>query len=228
MTTVQLIALIAQTFGVLSACWAIIAGIDAWKREFIGKRQIELAEEALSTFFELKDAMAMIRNPLSYDGEGKSRKKSEDEKADEAKLLDRGYIVFERYETKKEIFNKFFKLKYRFMAFFGSDTEDIFQLTIKTRDKVFIAARRLAIHYWPRQGGQMSDKEFEKHLNKMQKYEGIFWDTYDSGDEIRNDLHEIQVKLEQATKPVFEQKAKSYEFMTNSIFRRSINKERDK
>ena len=52
----------AQAGAVVLACWAIISGIGAWKREFIGKRQIELAEQALAKFFEIKDAIAMIRS----------------------------------------------------------------------------------------------------------------------------------------------------------------------
>jgi hypothetical protein len=32
-----------QAGSVLAGSWAIIRGIDAWKREFIGKRRIELA-----------------------------------------------------------------------------------------------------------------------------------------------------------------------------------------
>ena len=70
---------LAQAGAVISACWAIITGIGAWKREFIGKRQIELAEQVLAKFFEIKDAIAMIRSPFSRADEGSSRKRSEHE-----------------------------------------------------------------------------------------------------------------------------------------------------
>ncbi len=69
------IAVIAQAVAVVSACWAIISGVGAWKREFIGKRQIELAEQLLSKFFEVRDAIAFIRSPVGSSGEGKSRKR---------------------------------------------------------------------------------------------------------------------------------------------------------
>ena len=69
----------AQAGAVIPACWAIISGIGAWKREFIGKRQIELAEQALAKFFEIKDAIAMIRSPFSRSDEGLSRQRSEHE-----------------------------------------------------------------------------------------------------------------------------------------------------
>jgi hypothetical protein len=217
-TTVQLIAILAQTVGIVSTCWAIIAGIDAWKREFIGKRRIELAEEVLAAFFEIKDAMAMIRNPWSSGDEGTSRKKGEHETEVETELLNRGYIVFERYEAKKEVFQRFAILKYRFMASFGADTEDIFNSTTKTLNKVFLAARQLATYYWQRQGRvQMTDTEFKKHLDGMHKHEGVFWDMDSPEDEIRGDLKRIQERLDSVTKPAFEEKAKLYGFMTTQI-----------
>lgn len=51
------LATFVQMIAVISACWAIISGVGAWKREFIGKRQIELAEQVLAKFFEVKDAL---------------------------------------------------------------------------------------------------------------------------------------------------------------------------
>ena len=90
------IATIAQAVAVIAACWAIISGVGAWKREFIGKRQIELAEQVLAKFFEVKDAISFIRNPFSSKEEGKSREKSERELENESELLNRGYIVVAR------------------------------------------------------------------------------------------------------------------------------------
>jgi hypothetical protein len=46
--------------------------IGAWKRELIDKRQIELAEQALAKFLEIRDAVAFIRDPLSL-GVGQHR-----------------------------------------------------------------------------------------------------------------------------------------------------------
>ena len=30
---------IAQAISIIAACWAIVSGVGAWKREFIGKRK---------------------------------------------------------------------------------------------------------------------------------------------------------------------------------------------
>jgi len=145
-------ATIAQAVSVFAACWAIIAGIGAWKREFVGKRQIELAELVLAKFFEIRDAVTHIRNPFSRNDEGSTRQRGDYETSDETDLLNRGYIVIERYTKREAVFAEFNTLKYRFMASFGPETEEIFLDTNKTVHSIFSSARILATHYWKRQG----------------------------------------------------------------------------
>lgn len=83
------VAEIPQLIAVVSACWAIISGVGAWKREFIGRRKIELAEQTLAQFFEVRDAISFIRNPFSSSSEGRSRERSPRESKSESELLDR-------------------------------------------------------------------------------------------------------------------------------------------
>ena len=209
------LATIAQAIAIISACWAIISGIGAWKREFIGKRKIELAEEALAVFFEVKDAITFIRNPWSSGNEGKSRQRDPAETEPESQLLDRGYIVFERYESKKGIFVRFNTLKYKFMAVFGPETERIFSDINKTLTSIFTSANMLATHYWQRQGRvQMERDEFKRHLDEKRQHESIFWDRYNEKDKIREELSNIQKELERVTKPCFEEPMKTYTFFT--------------
>lgn len=213
------LATIAQAVAIVAACWAIISGVGAWKREFIGKRKIELAEETLAAFFEIKDAISFIRSPWSSGTEGSTRKRSEHETEAEAQLLDRGYIVFERYESKKEVFVRFSTLKYKFMAVFGTETESIFKDTNQTLNSIFSSANMLSTHYWQRQGRvKMEKDEFQKHLDEMHKHEGIFWDRYNDDDEIRKQLSETQKLLEITTKPCFEEPMKTYTIFTKKWF----------
>lgn len=123
------LATVVQAVSVLAACWAIISGIGAWKREFSGKRQIELAEQVLAKFFEIRDAITFIRNPFSHKGEGSTRQRGDHETPEQTQLLDRGYIVIERYVQKEAAFAEFNTLRYRFMASFGFQTEEIFTET---------------------------------------------------------------------------------------------------
>ncbi|MDR5866216.1 hypothetical protein [Halomonas koreensis] len=209
------IAKIGEAVAIIAACWAIISGVGAWKREFIGKRKIELAEEVLASFFEVKDAIAFMRSPFSSGNEGKTRQRADNETKEESELLDRGYIVYERYNAKKETFVKFNTLKYRFMAAFGAETEAIFNDTSRTLNSIFVSAQMLATHYWQRQGRvQMADDEFRRHLDKMHEHEGVFWDRMNDDDEIRTQLQSIQERLDVITRPCFEEPMKSYSILT--------------
>jgi len=213
------LATIIQMVAVISACWAIISGVGAWKREFIGKRQIELAEQVLAKFFEVKDAITYIRNPFSSSKEGKTRQKRDVETAAEAELLDRGYIVVERYSEKESIFADFNTLKYKFMASFGPETEQIFIDTNMALNSIFVSARMLATHYWQRQGRvQMEQNEFQKHLDEMHRHEGIFWDIGSETDEIRVQLKAIQDKLENATASCFQEPMSTFNILTKKLF----------
>lgn len=206
---------LAQAGAVILACWSIVSGIGAWKREFIGKRQIELAEQTLAKFFEIKDAIAMIRSPFSRSDEGKSRQRSEHESESTAQLLNRGYIVVERYSKKEAAFAEFNTLKYRFMASFGSETEGIFTETMSVLNSIFVSAQMLGTHYWQRQGRvPMEPEEFQNHLEEMHRHERIFWDHGTADDEIRTKLGAIQSKLDAAVSPCFREPMATYTWLT--------------
>lgn len=216
------LATIVQAIAIISACWAIISGVGAWKREFIGKRKIELAEETLAVFFEIKDAIVFIRSPWSNGIEGSTRKRASNETPEESQLLDRGYIVFERYESKKDIFVRFNTLKYKFMTVFGTETESIFVNTNKILNSIFVSANMLATHYWRRQGRvKMESDEFQKHLDEMREHEGIFWDRYNEHDVIRSQLTTIQKDLERVTAPCFEEPMKTYTILTKQLSKKN-------
>ena len=59
--------------------WSAIYGIDSWRREYRGKRQIELAEDTLALFYQAQDIINWIRYPLSSADEGKSREVIDEE-----------------------------------------------------------------------------------------------------------------------------------------------------
>ncbi|MDC5842434.1 hypothetical protein OPW33_24210 [Vibrio europaeus] len=215
----EVVTLLGKMIAIISACWAIVSGVGAWKREFIGKRRIELAEEVLATFFEIKDAIAFIRSPFTSIGEGETRVVGKREKPEETELLNRGHIVFERYEKKREVFVRFETLKYKFMAAYGAESEEIFKDTSKTVNSIFNSARQLATRYWQRQGNvKMSESEFEKHLKKMEQHEDIFWDTWEEDDVIRKQLQVIQGKLDRTVESTFEEPMPTYKLLTKKLW----------
>lgn len=207
-----------ESISIILACWSAIAALEAWKREFIGKRKIELAENLLAKFHEVCDAISFIRNPFSSTKEGNTRKKEEHETEDETKLLNRAYIVYERYEKKKNVFIEFSTIKYKFMASFGKETEKIFNDTYTILNRILVSAQMLGTHYWVKYNSfGMNEEELEKFKKEKHNHEKIFWEGLTKDDEVKNQLSEILNSIEQIVNPCFEDTSTIYRLMTKKI-----------
>ena len=73
---------ILKSISIIIASGVAIYGINSWRREIKWKRKYELAEETLSLFYEVQDAISIIRSPFVSVSEGKTRKRQERVKAD--------------------------------------------------------------------------------------------------------------------------------------------------
>ncbi len=174
---------ILQNISIIIASLAAVYGIISWRKEHIGKRKIDLSEEVLCSIYEIKDAIRNIRRPFGFVGEGSTRKRADFEIEEESKILDSAFVVYERYDKHKDVFNNFYKLKYRYMANFGKSSEEPFKIIRRVIAEIFAAANMLGKVYWKNQGRKpMTDEEFSKHLEEMQKEEKVFWEINDNDD----------------------------------------------
>jgi hypothetical protein len=195
------IADVITSISVAIAALAFIAGINAWRREFVGKRRIELAESVLALFYEAQDAIREIRNPFSYVGEGATRKRSESETEEESQLLDKAYVVFERYKKREKLFAELHSMKYRVMATFSSNAGESFDELDRIINEIFSSAHILGTFYWKRKGlVRMSEDEFQNHLEQMKKYEAVFWYMGEERDEITPRVQRAVSKIELITR----------------------------
>jgi len=114
-------AFLTITGGILA-----IIGFNAWKKEFIGKRRIELAEEVLMLFYEARDAIKYIRK---IDGE------EDDETAvlwyehfkGGRKIKDSiAQIILDKYHEKEAIFRKLNTIRHRFLLDAPKEAEKYF------------------------------------------------------------------------------------------------------
>lgn len=198
---------LAKNISIIISALAFVSGIRAWRREYIGKRKIELAEETLMLFYQARDAIQNIRNPFGQIGEGNTRQKGEHETKEETELLNRAYVVYERYQKHEEIFNKLQSIRYRFMARFGRENDAPFIDLNTILNEIFIAAQMLGTHYWQRQGRvKMEGEEFKKHLTEMHKHEATFWFQGEEKDEIGPRVEKVIQKIENITKSTIEEK----------------------
>jgi len=209
------VANILVSISIIIAAWAVIIGVNAWRREYVGKRRLELAEEVLALFYEARDVIRYIRNPFSFVGEGSTRNAAPNESPEEKQLTDNAYVVFERYNKRQDLFNKLYSMRYRYMARFGRDSAKPFDDMHKIVNEIFISARMLP-HYWKEQGqrDRKNDQEFQRHLEEMHKHEAIFWEMSPDKDPIMPRVNavisDIEAQSNRIIEPTLSQRIKQW------------------
>lgn len=120
-TTTRIILPIASSLTTVVAAGTAIWGICAWRREYTGKRRIDLAEDVLALVYEIKDVLASVRSPLGHPEEGQICPEMPDAIEEEKAMLRIAYIHIERCNSRKELFARLRSLRYRFMALNGKN-----------------------------------------------------------------------------------------------------------
>lgn len=173
------IAQIFQSFSIILAALFAIYGFDAWRREHVGKRRIELAEEVLALFYQARDAIESIRSSFGFVGEGESRKPGPNERPEHKQALDSAYVLIERYNRHAELFAKIQAIRYRFMAQLGCKAANPFDDLGKIVNELISASNKMA-RLTTRPDWQLRDEEAaEKHHQELMKV----YDVYYSGGE---------------------------------------------
>jgi len=68
-----------RDLSLLIGIWVAIYGIDSWRREHKGRREIELAEDVLTLFYEARDVIKYLRHFIGYSHEYSGIEKSPNE-----------------------------------------------------------------------------------------------------------------------------------------------------
>jgi hypothetical protein len=202
----QTFTAILQNIAVLIASLVAIFGIDAWRREHVGKRQMELAEDVLALFYQARDIIHVVRNPLGWGGEGSSRKAAPTESPEEKAALDQAYVVVERYEKHIETFSKLQTLRYRFMAQVGLEKSKPFDdLNMVIRD-IMLAARRLGRYWRKGDDGHRTEEQRKRHFEDIRKAEAIFWEGSEDPDPIQVRVESLIKEIEGTCKAILTSK----------------------
>lgn len=189
---------IIQNLSIIIASGVAVWGINSWRREAKWKRRYEVAEEVLSLTYECEEKFKIIRSPFSHSQEGKSRRRSDHETPEESDVLDRAYVVIERFEKEKEPFNKLFSLKFRFITLFGKKAGEPLDELRKILNTIFFAANRLGQRYWGDQANNFRTEQLrDKHLKEMNENEAIIWAQYDVHDETATKIEACVLKIEE-------------------------------
>ncbi|HHT9122473.1 MAG TPA: hypothetical protein ACFYEF_06350 [Candidatus Wunengus sp. YC63] len=191
---------------IVASCTAIY-GIGSWRREYIGKKQTELAEEVLCLFYEARDAVQHIRNPFSHGNEGSSRKADENETPEQKEACDRAYVLFERFNTHIELFNKMHSIRYRFMAQFGGDTGKPFDDFRRILNTIQASSQALAIEWAKNYRHFRTEKQETDHDNFIKEQENIFWEGLPEEDTIKPKVAKCIDDIEKICRPIIDNRS---------------------
>jgi hypothetical protein len=197
---------LVQGVSVIVASIAAFFGIKAWHEEFIGRRRLELAEEALALFYQANDVIAFMRFPAGYTDERSSRKFEEVETPKQKQIRDDAYVTFERYNLNREIFSRIQALRYRFMAQFGKDTASPFGRLKSIIDELFGAARQWVMLSEVDEHTFSHPERLQEHQARIEKFEKILWGI-DEGDPISQRLEDTVQEMEQICRPQLDGKS---------------------
>ena len=210
-------AQIAQSVSViLAACFAI-HGFESWRREHIGKRRIELAEEVLALFYQIRDAIADIRSSTGFGGEGSSRVPRDGERPEDKEALDSAFVLIERYRKHSELFARVRALRYRVMAQLGVDAAAPFEVIDTLVAKLILSAHQLARmttrSYWERIN---PEEEKKRHQQLMEVYK-TYYSTGDEDDPISPQVESTIAAIEKTCRALIESRGTLYSFFNARV-----------
>ena len=215
MQVIEALNSVAVLLGILVAFY----GIDSWRMEHSGKRKMELAEDALTLFYEAADAIGHIRHPAGFGSETESIERGEDETDAQFEARRNASIVFIRYQAYNELFSKLHAMRYRFMAQVGREQakpfDDLRSINISIQGSARVLAR-----LWQREEFVSNDQR-EKHYKSIEKHEAIFWSGLEENDAIAAELKNVIATIEGTCKGIIAGKRTLFGFINYKVWPRS-------
>jgi hypothetical protein len=186
---------ILQAVSITVTALFAIAGLRAWKRQIIGKRRIEVAEEALLAAYKARNAMSYVRNPASFGGEGATRPRREGEDQGIAMARDAEFAPLERLQKANADFAELEKTRLLCEVHFGPEAAEPFNAILESRNAVWIAASTLVGY---------TEHQRELQAQWIQRLRRDIWESYgapDTKDAIAEKVTEAVKKIEGLCRP---------------------------
>lgn len=197
------------------ALWVAIYGIDSWRREHIGRKRADTAEETLALMYEASDAIEHIRHPVSFSTEYGEIERGDRESEQEWQARKNANVAFVRYNQHQELFNKLYAMRYRFMAQFDTDkTQPLIE--IHTAVSEVLAAANALSRLWPREYFS-TDEQWESHQKLVEKYEAKFWNMMSEQDELANRVKRAVSAMEGTVHAEIDGRGTLYSFINRKL-----------
>jgi hypothetical protein len=196
--------------GLLLTVGIAIAGFKSfgrWKREKIEERRIEVALDALAIAYEARFRMEAIRSRFPRESELVDERKKNADGSYVAATLREGqsgpYAVLKRLRANGDYWETVYKIEPKFMAIFGAETQEIFQLLYDAKTIVETSASALfeeaIIEHDP------DDREIRERLRKLRVDAFASKGKNEDDDRVGQKILEFQKQVESLCRPIVDQ-----------------------
>lgn len=186
----ELLTIIATGVG----SYVALGGLNAWKRETTGKRDIELCQAVIEKFYEAEHRMRILRSPMSYAHEGDARKGEPNENDDERYRRNMLFVPLARFNEQYEFWTDLLSYKFRMKALFGEETVAAF-------DKVDQALRSFRAAAQTRYQALYSNQD-GLNSESRQMFEKTIWEFGSEEDAIAEQMKEAIREMEKVCIPI--------------------------
>jgi hypothetical protein len=169
------------------AAWQGIKGLSMWRREEAGRRRMELAEDALSEFYEARDIFKWVRSPVRLDDD-------DDDEATSAQSAHDVYSpILRRLAEDGDFFGRMRARRYRVHALFGAEAVEPYDIINGVHRDVTQAAKMLI--QTPQAARASTDQK------RSDEWKDTVWDDADEEDEINARIEAAVSKAEAVFRP---------------------------
>jgi hypothetical protein len=182
----------------LAALLVAIKGVRNWNQERRDLRRAELAEKTLATTYRAKDAIAFVRSPFGFGGEGQSRKHGANESEEKSAALDSAFAPIERANKAAAIFEEIQSLRYSISAAFSPAAAQPLSVFMEIRAEIIAASQSRMRDIT--QPGPINDAA----IARSERNDAVIWEGYGEADTIVSRVDGAIAALEAQFRPYVE------------------------
>jgi hypothetical protein len=186
----KVVSTILQALAVVVTAYFASRGLNAWRRQLVGKRKLEVAEDMLLAAYKAQSILLHIRNPITF-GEGQSRPRGKDERPGQADAKDMYFAPLARMQKLDDDFAQWAKVRFLADAYFGLEAAAPFDVIQGAYHTVAVAARMLVTTV-----GELPPNDSNKR-----KWEEEIWDTQRPEDPIHLQVAAAVRQIETICRP---------------------------
>jgi hypothetical protein len=158
-----------------------------------GKRQYQLAEDVLASFYEAEDRIRAIRNIFSLEEESFPQESKTTDENGTKQSYGASNVIFNRWKSHRRFFARLQALRFRFKAQFDTESMKPFEDIDSILNDLFKAAMGMNV-LWKDRGG--------RNTEMWNKYFDVIWEGHGSPDVIAQKAKDAVSRVENICSPI--------------------------